>query len=54
MGMLDREYLLHLPTNYQTENEISVALVLDFHGYTATAGIQILLHTFHKICIPKI
>ena len=38
MGILQREYLLHIPTYYTRSNDVPVSLVLDYHGWTSNAG----------------
>ena len=43
MGIVEREYLLHLPTHYKTTNDVAISLVLDFHGWTGTAGTQLIV-----------
>ena len=41
MGLLQREYILHIPTYYKRSNDVPVSLVLDYHGWTSNAGILI-------------
>ena len=40
MGIVVREYLLHLPTHYKTSNDVAVPLILDYHGWTSNAGMN--------------
>ena len=40
MGSVVREYLLHLPTYYKTNNDVAVPLILDYHGWTSNAGMN--------------
>ena len=41
MGSQQRNYLIHLPTHYQRTNDVAVPLVLDYHGWTGTAGMTV-------------
>ena len=38
MGSIQREYLIHVPSHYKRSNDMPVALVLDYHGWTSNAG----------------
>ena len=40
-GMVTRDYIVHVPTNYDHTNNVPTALVLDFHGWTYNAERQI-------------
>ena len=40
MGEVTRSYRLHLPRNYNPNNEVAVALVLDYHGWGGNAQWQ--------------
>ena len=42
MGSVEREYLLHLPTHFKASNDITVPLILDYHGWTSNAGTKLL------------
>ena len=40
-GTVTRNYYLHVPANYNPNNNVPVPLVLDYHGWTASAAIQL-------------
>lgn len=40
LGEVTREYALHLPAHYDTNNNVAVPLMLDYHGWTGTAHDQ--------------
>ena len=40
-GLVTRDYILHVPTNYDQSNNVPVPLVLDYHGWTYNADRQI-------------
>ena len=40
MGILQREYLIHIPTYYERSNDVPVSLVVDYHGWTSNAGMS--------------
>ena len=42
MGTIEREYLLHLPKHYKKSNDVAVPLILDYHGWTSNAGMNLL------------
>ena len=46
---MKRDYILHLPRNYDPSNNIAVPILLDYHGYTANALIQIALLPWSKV-----
>ena len=35
-----RDYILHLPANYDQSNTVAVPLLLDYHGWSRSADIQ--------------
>ena len=40
MGEVTRSYRLHLPLNYNPNNEVAVPLVMDYHGWGGNAQWQ--------------
>ena len=40
-GQVTRDYVLHVPANYDHSNNVPVPLVLDYHGWTGSADNQI-------------
>jgi len=39
-GEVRRDYILHLPANYDPSNNVAVPLLLDYHGWSRSADIQ--------------
>ena len=50
MGSQQRNYLIHLPTHYQRTNDVAVPLVLDYHGWTGTAGMTVNMCFTSVVC----
>ena len=48
-GEVTRDYILHLPRNYDPSNNAAVPILLDYHGYTANALIQLALLPWSKV-----
>ena len=46
---MTRDYILHLPRNYDPSNNAAVPILLDYHGYTANALIQLALLPWSKV-----
>ena len=40
-GSVSRDYILHLPANFDTSNSLALPLVLDYHGWTGSADNQV-------------
>ena len=38
---MTRDYILHVPANYDTSNSVAAPLLLDYHGWTGSAQFQI-------------
>ena len=40
-GSVSRDYILHIPANFDTSNTVALPLVLDYHGWTGSADDQV-------------
>ena len=48
-GEVTRSYILHLPASYNPANTAATPLLLDYHGYTASANLQLLLFPWRQV-----
>ena len=48
-GEVTRSYILHLPASYTPANTAATPLLLDYHGYTASANLQLLLFPWRQV-----
>ena len=48
-GEVTRSYILHLPASYDPANTAATPLLLDYHGYTASANLQLLLFPWRQV-----
>ena len=48
-GEVTRSYILHLPASYSPANTAATPLLLDYHGYTASANLQLLLFPWRQV-----